>query len=126
VVNWTSDRRRRSTWPWASITERRQGGGGAGVGGAQSSSILGSGAPGGVHQFDDSSIDFELRAWTNQFERWPKIKTELAAGGYAALHAAGMSPPFPQREVRVLHDGPYPAPTIAGRAGTTPAKTGPS
>ena len=56
-------------------------------------------------KFDDSSIDFELRAWTNQFERWPKIKTELAAGVYAALHAAGMSLPFPQREVRVLHDG---------------------
>jgi small-conductance mechanosensitive channel len=77
-------------------------------------------------KFDDSSIDFELRAWTNQFERWPKIKTELAAGVYAALHAAGMSLPFPQREVRVLHDGLDPAPTIAGRAGTTPAKTGPS
>ncbi len=77
-------------------------------------------------KFDDSSIDFELRAWTNQFERWPKIKTELAAGVYAALHAAGMSLPFPQREVRVLHDGLDPAPTIAGRPGTTPAKTGPS
>ena len=77
-------------------------------------------------KFDDSSIDFELRAWTNQFERWPKIKTELAAGVYAALHAAGMSLPFPQREVRVLHDGLDPAPTIAGRAEATPAKTGPS
>lgn len=56
-------------------------------------------------KFDDSSIDFELRAWTAQFERWPKIQTELAAGVYAALHAAGMSLPFPQREVRVLNEG---------------------
>jgi potassium-dependent mechanosensitive channel len=55
-------------------------------------------------KFDDSSIDFELRAWTAQFERWPKIKTELAAGVYAALHASGMSLPFPQREIRVLND----------------------
>ena len=53
--------------------------------------------------FGDSSINFELRAWTNLFERWPRIRTELAAAIYAALHAAGMSLPFPQREVRVLH-----------------------
>jgi small-conductance mechanosensitive channel len=32
------------------------------------------------------------------------IQTELAAAIYAALHAAGMSLPFPQREVRLLHD----------------------
>jgi small-conductance mechanosensitive channel len=32
------------------------------------------------------------------------IQTELAAAIYAALHAAGMSLPFPQREVRVLRD----------------------
>jgi small-conductance mechanosensitive channel len=32
------------------------------------------------------------------------IQTELATAVYAALHAAAMSLPFPQREVRVLHD----------------------
>jgi small-conductance mechanosensitive channel len=45
--------------------------------------------------FGDGSINFELRAWTNRFERWPKIETELAGAIYAALHAAGMSLPFP-------------------------------
>ncbi len=45
---------------------------------------------------------FEPHAWTNRFERWPKIQTELAA----AVCAAGMSLPFPQREVRLLHDAP--------------------
>ena len=54
--------------------------------------------------FGDSSINFELRAWTNRFERWPVIQTELAAAIYAALRAAGMSLPFPQREVRLLRD----------------------
>jgi len=54
--------------------------------------------------FGDSSINFQLRAWTNRFERWPKIQTELAAAVYDALHAAGMSLPFPQREVRLLQD----------------------
>ena len=130
VINWTlSDRRRRidlavgvdygarPTRSWRCWSRWR----------AVIRSILKDPVPQAVFiKFDDSSIDFELRAWTNQFERWPKIKTELAAGVYAALHAAGMSLPFPQREVRVLHDGPDPAPTIAGRAGTTPAKTGPS
>ncbi len=46
----------------------------------------------------------KLRAWTHQFERWPTIQTELAVALYAALHAAGMTFPFPQREVRVLND----------------------
>src|SRR5262249_48200500 len=56
-------------------------------------------------EFGDSSITFELRAWTNQFERWGRIQTELASAVYTALHEAGMSIPFPQREVRVLRDG---------------------
>ena len=60
--------------------------------------------------FGDSSINFELRAWTNRFERWPKIQTELAAAVYAALHAARMTLPFPQREVRILNDA-VPAPS---------------
>ena len=68
--------------------------------------------------FGDSSINFQLRAWTNRFERWPQIQTELAAGIYAALHAAGMSLPFPQREVRVLHDSP------AGGAADPPKAAG--
>jgi len=60
--------------------------------------------------FGDSAITFELRAWTNRFDRWPKVRTELAAQAYAALRAAGMSIPFPQHEVRLL-----------GEAGTTRA-----
>jgi potassium efflux system protein len=54
--------------------------------------------------FGDSSINFELRAWTDRFERWPAIATELAIAVYAALRAAGMKIPFAQHEVRLLHD----------------------
>ncbi len=54
--------------------------------------------------FGDSSVNFELRAWTNHIERWTIIQTELAVRVYAAVRAAGMSFPFPQREVRLLHD----------------------
>jgi small-conductance mechanosensitive channel len=56
--------------------------------------------------FGDSSINFELRAWTNRSDRWPKIRTELAAAVYGALPAAGMTFPFPQREVRLLREAP--------------------
>src|SRR5262249_28664708 len=50
-------------------------------------------------EFGDSAITFELRAWTSQFERWSRIQTELATAVYAGLKEAGMSIPFPQREV---------------------------
>ena len=65
--------------------------------------------------FGDSSINFELRAWTDQFDQWFQIRSELAAAVYDAGQAAGISFPFPQREVRLLHDAP------GGSA--TPAKT---
>jgi small-conductance mechanosensitive channel len=55
--------------------------------------------------FADSAINFELRAWTNHFERWAKIQTELAVAVHAALRAAGMTIPLPQREVRLLTGG---------------------
>jgi small-conductance mechanosensitive channel len=70
--------------------------------------------------FGESSIHFELRAWTSRFEGWPTLQTELAAAVYAALHAAGMSFPFPQREVRLLRNGP-PASTTLAAAGSTNA-----
>jgi potassium efflux system protein len=54
--------------------------------------------------FGDSAINFELRAWTDRYNDWYRIRSELAVGVYDAVHAAGMSFPFPQREVRVLHD----------------------
>jgi small-conductance mechanosensitive channel len=56
--------------------------------------------------FGDSSINFELRAWTDQFDQWFQIRSELAAAVYDAGPAAGISFPFPQREVRLLQDAP--------------------
>jgi len=54
--------------------------------------------------YGDSSINFELRAWTDQFNNWRVVRSELASAVYDAVHAAGMSFPFPQREVRILGD----------------------
>ena len=53
--------------------------------------------------YGDSSINFELRAWT-EYTNSQQIRSELAVAIYDAVHAAGMSFPFPQREVRVLND----------------------
>jgi small-conductance mechanosensitive channel len=54
--------------------------------------------------FGDSAINFELRAWTDQFDNSVTIRSELATAVYDAVYAAGMSFPFPQREVRVLRE----------------------
>ena len=54
--------------------------------------------------YGDSSINFELRAWTDRCDAWPRIRSDLAVALYDAAHEAGMSFPFPQREVRMLHD----------------------
>jgi small-conductance mechanosensitive channel len=68
--------------------------------------------------YGDSSINFELRAWTDQFDNWRAIRSELASAVYDAVHAAGMSFPFPQREVRLLRD------PEAGASASDPAKEG--
>jgi len=54
--------------------------------------------------YGDSSINFELRAWTDQFADGSQIRSDLAAAVYDAVYAAGLSFPFPQREVRLLRD----------------------
>jgi small-conductance mechanosensitive channel len=54
--------------------------------------------------FGNSSIDFELRAWTSSFLDWNKVRSDLAVAVYDAVRAAGFSFPFPQREVRLLQE----------------------
>ncbi len=61
--------------------------------------------------FGDSSINFELRAWTDKCEQWFQIRSELAAAVYDAASAAGLTFPFPQREVRILGSAPPPGST---------------
>jgi len=54
--------------------------------------------------YEDKALNFELRVWTDQFEGWPGIRSDLTAAVYDALIAAGMVAPLPQREVRLLRD----------------------
>ena len=54
--------------------------------------------------YGDSSINFELRVWT-EHSNAQQIHSDLSVAIYDAIYAAGMSFPYPQREVRVLNDG---------------------
>jgi small-conductance mechanosensitive channel len=52
--------------------------------------------------FGDSAINFVLHCWTQRFEDWFQLRSELGVAVYDALAAAGMSFAFPRRDVRVL------------------------
>jgi len=54
--------------------------------------------------FGDSALRFELRAWTNRLDRFGLVKSELGIAVFRALRGADISIPFPQHEVRLLHD----------------------
>jgi small-conductance mechanosensitive channel len=54
--------------------------------------------------YGDSSMNFELRAWTDHLEDRSLISSDLACAIYDAVTEAGLQFPFPQREVRLLHN----------------------
>ncbi len=51
--------------------------------------------------FGDSALNFQLRAWTSRFERWIVVKSELTIGVNATLRDAGISIPYPQRDLHI-------------------------
>ena len=51
--------------------------------------------------FGESTLNFELRAWTDRSENWLLLRSELSVAVYAALREAGIAIPFPQREVHL-------------------------
>jgi len=60
--------------------------------------------------FGDSALNFQVRAWTARFEEWVRTRSELGLAVHAALKEAGIEIPFPQREVRIVHEQPAPPP----------------
>ena len=52
--------------------------------------------------FGDSSLDFELRGWTPQFENWHRVQSDLAVAINTALAEADITIPFPQRDLHVI------------------------
>jgi small-conductance mechanosensitive channel len=65
--------------------------------------------------YGDNAINFELRAWTNQFDDWSRIRSDLAIAVYRAVQEAGMAFPFPQREIRLIQP-PVIAADLAARS----------
>jgi small-conductance mechanosensitive channel len=51
--------------------------------------------------FGASSLDFGVRAWTNDFGDWVTIRTEMTARIYEALAQEGIEIPFPQQDVHL-------------------------
>jgi small-conductance mechanosensitive channel len=75
--------------------------------------------------YGESGVNFELRAWTDQFDKWFQVRSELALGVYKAVEAApGMEFPLPQREEARLLNEPNggPARNPSGVSGGMPAR----
>jgi small-conductance mechanosensitive channel len=51
--------------------------------------------------FGESSLDFELRAWTALFDNYVVTQSELSVAVARALGEAGIEIPFPQRDVHL-------------------------
>jgi potassium-dependent mechanosensitive channel len=51
--------------------------------------------------FGESSLDFSLRAWTDDFDNFITIKSDLTLAVHDGLYAAGIEIPFPQRDLHL-------------------------
>jgi potassium-dependent mechanosensitive channel len=51
--------------------------------------------------FGNSSLDFSLRAWTDDFDHFITIKSDLTVAVHDAIYAAGIEIPFPQRDLHL-------------------------
>jgi small-conductance mechanosensitive channel len=63
--------------------------------------------------FGESSLDFEVRAWTDEFDRFTRVQSALTVQILEALDEAGIEIPFPQRD---LHIRSIEAPTEEDKA----------
>ncbi|MBA2379551.1 MAG: mechanosensitive ion channel [Blastocatellia bacterium] len=66
--------------------------------------------------FGDNSLDFELRLWTDNTDRWVALRSEMMVAVNNALNEAGIEIPFPQRDLHLRSIDPDAAKNIAGTA----------
>jgi small-conductance mechanosensitive channel len=66
--------------------------------------------------FGPNSLDFGIRAWTNDFGDWVTIRTEMTARVYEALTKEGIEIPFPQQAVHLRSVAPGVGQQLAGAA----------
>jgi small-conductance mechanosensitive channel len=60
-----------------------------------------------------SSLDFGVRAWTNDFGDWVTIRTEMTARVYEALRREKIAIPFPQQDLHLRTMSPEVASQLA-------------
>jgi small-conductance mechanosensitive channel len=57
--------------------------------------------------FGESSLDFVVRGWTDEiYERTLPLTSELALAVHRGLHGAGITIPFPQRDLHLASVSP--------------------
>ncbi len=74
--------------------------------------------------FGASSLDFELRAWTDDFDNFLSIKSDLTLAIHDALYAAGIEIPFPQQDLHLRTVDEGAAMRLAGRGLPAPQSPG--
>jgi small-conductance mechanosensitive channel len=73
-------------------------------------------------RFGESSLDFALRFWTSDFERWQALASEVMIAVHASFARAGVEIPFPQRDLHVRSVDAVAADALAGRRGAAGAE----
>jgi small-conductance mechanosensitive channel len=64
-------------------------------------------------RFGESSLEFALRFWTSDFDRWQALASEVLVEIDASLRGAGIEIPFPQRDLHVRSLAPAAAEALA-------------
>jgi small-conductance mechanosensitive channel len=67
--------------------------------------------------FGESSLDFELRAWTALFDSYVVTQSQLGVALARALSEAGIEVPFPQRDLHLRSADPEAARALRGPQG---------
>lgn len=66
-------------------------------------------------EFGADSLNFELRAWTNHFDHWLQIRTDLAVAIHSAFVAENISMPYQQRDLHLRSIDPEALGAFAAR-----------
>lgn len=54
-----------------------------------------------VHDFADSAVTFRILFWTNNYDRWTILKSEILKAVYQKFDELGVNIPFPQRDLHI-------------------------
>ncbi|RYD87569.1 MAG: mechanosensitive ion channel [Sphingomonadales bacterium] len=66
--------------------------------------------------FGADSLNFEVRVWTNEYDQWLQIQSDLAVAINDALVAEDIGIPFPQRDLHLKSVTPAVADALRGEA----------